>query len=88
MKIQKIQKYTLIMGLKFKCDHCGKEVDLNSDKANWYEDKKEFINDDGELEVWMKVQHHNPPNRGEHATCGMVTYLIFKGKLDRVEKRN
>lgn len=78
------------MGLIFKCAHCGKEVDLDSDEANWYENNGEFINDDGELEIWGKVQHNDPTYLGDtegRPACGMTSYLIFKGKLDRVEKR-
>jgi hypothetical protein len=74
--------------LIFKCAHCGKDIIYDSDEANWYENQKEFINDQGELETWMKVQHHDPPSRGAYPACGMVSYLIFKGKLDRVETRN
>ena len=78
------------MELKFKCAHCGEIVDLGSDEANWYENQKEFVNDNGELEVWAKVQHISKkpdPKFPEYPACGETNYLIFKGKLEQVIKR-
>ncbi|MCK5386527.1 MAG: hypothetical protein KAJ39_05045 [Gammaproteobacteria bacterium] len=78
------------MGFKFKCAWCGEIIDLGGDEANWYENQKEFVNDNGELEVWAKVQHISkkldPKFPGYHA-CGETNYLIFKGKLEQIIKR-
>jgi hypothetical protein len=65
--------------MKFKCAWCGKEVDIESEEANWYENQTEFINENDEYEVWAKVQHLG--------CCDEVNYLIFKGKLTEVVKR-
>jgi hypothetical protein len=78
------------MGFKFKCAWCGEIVDLDTEQANWYENQKEFVNDSGELEVWAKVQHISKkrhPKFLEHPACDEVNYLIFKGKLEQVIKR-
>lgn len=60
-------------------------VDLDDeDQANWYENQKEFINDNNELEIWGKVQHLDGVDSKGYPLCGEVSYLIFKGKLSEV----
>ena len=66
------------------------DYNMGGYEANWYENQKELVNDAGELEVWAKVQHlskkSNPQFPG-FSVCGETNYLIFKGKLEQVIKR-
>ena len=65
--------------MKYRCPWCGKEVDLDSDEANWYENQVEEIQGD-ELVVVGKVQHTD-------GVCKGVTLLTFRGKLFSTQKR-
>jgi len=68
------------MGLKIKCAWCGDEFDLNGEDANYYEDERMDWDDEGNFELWAKIQH-------SVSWCGDVNYVIFRGKLDEVKRR-